>query len=163
VSTNLVVLVGFGIAFGFGESAVAYDLRDLMSFHEIFPITPSRVILNLGLIRFVVPHGVELVSDAVTRVEIAREATTIAMLLAIAFLAGRNLAQRVGAFLLSFACWDISYYGFLKLLTNWPASLKTTDVYFLIPVAWVGPVVTPLVASAAMAVLGGWLYLRSAG
>lgn len=153
--------MGFGIAFGFGESAVAYYLRDLMKLHEIFPITPSRVIVNLGLLRFVVPHRVELVSDAVTRVEIAREATTIVMLAAIAFLAGCNVRQRIGAFLVSFAWWDLSYYGFLKLLTNSPSSLKTTDVYFLIPVAWVGPVITPLIASTIMAILGAWMYLHS--
>jgi hypothetical protein len=60
----------------------------------------------------------------------------------------------------SFACWDIAYYAFLKVLDNWPSSLFTRDVYFLIPVTWIGPVITPLIISTLMLVGGSWIYLR---
>lgn len=42
------------------------------------------------------------------------------------------------------------YYLSLRLLTGWPPRLDTVDVYFLIPVPWVGPVWLPLVIDAAL-------------
>jgi hypothetical protein len=82
------------------------------------------------------------------------------MLAAVAFVAANHWRQRLGAFLVGFACWDLAYYLFLRILDNWPRSLLTKDVYFLIPVTWVGPVVTPLVLSVVILVLGSHLYLR---
>ena len=83
------------------------------------------------------------------------------MLVAVAFVVGHSTKQRVGAFLVGFACWDIFYYVFLKVLTGWPSSFGTTDVYFLIPVTWIGSVITPLVISAAMLAVGSRMYLTS--
>jgi hypothetical protein len=39
---------------------------------------------------------------------------------------------------------------FLKLLLNWPESLLTWDILFLIPVPWVGPVLAPCLLSLTM-------------
>jgi hypothetical protein len=73
-------------------------------------------------------------------VEIAREACTILLLAAVAWLAGRRLADRAGAFLLSFGIWDLTYYAVLKLVVGWPDSLSAWDIIFLIPLPWVAPV-----------------------
>ena len=59
-----------------------------------------------------------------------------------------------------FGIWDITFYAFLKLLLDWPASLFTWDILFLIPVPWVGPVVAPVLVSAAMIGAGVW-HLRA--
>jgi hypothetical protein len=49
--------------------------------------------------------------------------------------------------------WDIFYYLGLKIFLNWPSSLLTWDLLFLIPVAWVGPVVSPVICSLTMILL----------
>ena len=48
------------------------------------------------------------------------------------------------------------------MLTGWPTSLTDTDVFFLIPVPWLGPVATAVVASAAVLAISSWGYLRRA-
>jgi hypothetical protein len=116
---------------GFLEAAVVIYLRKIYYPHGFsFPLQP-------------VHHEI-----AIT--EIWREAATIIMLLAIGKLAGRNKAERFAYFIFSFAVWDIFYYVFLKVFLNWPESLMTWDILFLIPVPWVGPVVTPLVIAMTL-------------
>jgi hypothetical protein len=159
--TNLVVLIIFATAFGFVEAAVVYYLRGLLHFHANLPLSRYKVLLNLGFITFISPQHSLLVNSRLNTTEIVREASTIIMLACVGYIAGSNLRQRLGAFLVGFACWDITYYVFLKILDNWPASLLTRDVYFLIPVTWIGPVITPLVISTLMLVGGSMLYLRS--
>jgi hypothetical protein len=85
--------------------------------------------------------------------ELLREAATMLMLVSIGFLAGRSRIQRFAYFIFSFAVWDIFYYVFLKLLLDWPATLMDWDVLFLIPVIWVGPVITPVICSVLMILL----------
>lgn len=157
---NLAFIMCFGVAFGYAEAAVVYYLRDLTNFHTNYVVSSYKVLLNLGFITFVSPVHALLISNRITTIEIARETATIIMLIAVAYVAGKTRRQRVGAFLVSFACWDIMYYVFLKVLDNWPSSLMTKDIFFLIPVTWVGPVITPIVASAIMLVIGIKLYLR---
>jgi hypothetical protein len=76
-------------------------------------------------------------------VEVLREIATIAMLLAVACLAGKQLWERFAYFILCFGIWDIFYYVWLKVLLNWPSSLIEWDVLFLIPLPWIGPVIAP--------------------
>jgi hypothetical protein len=158
---NLAFLISFGIAFGFVEAAVVYYLRLLITNRFEGALAHYKVLLNLGFITFISPQHSLLVNSRLNTTEIVREASTIIMLACVGYIAGSNLRQRLGAFLVGFACWDITYYVFLKILDNWPASLLTRDVYFLIPVTWIGPVITPLVISTLMLVGGSMLYLRS--
>ena len=83
-------------------------------------------------------------------IEIGREAATILMLAGVALAAGRTLGERGALFLWTFALWNAQYYLSLRLLTGWPPGLDAVDVYFLIPVPWVGPVWLPLVIDAAL-------------
>jgi hypothetical protein len=53
------------------------------------------------------------------------------------------------------------YYVFLKIIANWPSSLMTKDVFFLLPVTWIGPVITPLIIATAMLVIGIRLFMRN--
>lgn len=83
-------------------------------------------------------------------VEVFRELATVIMLLGAGFIAGRNKTEKFGLFLYSFAVWDIFYYVFLKVVLDWPESLMTWDILFLIPTTWVGPVIAPVIVSLVM-------------
>jgi hypothetical protein len=129
-----IVVTGFAIAMGFLESAVVVYLREIYYPAGFkFPLAP--------------------ISPNIAITEILREAATLIMLLGIGYLAGRNFSTRFAWFIYSFAIWDIFYYVFLKLLLNWPESLMTDDILFLIPVTWVGPVITPVIVSFSMILL----------
>jgi hypothetical protein len=82
--------------------------------------------------------------------EIVREACTLAMLVVIAWLAGKNRWQRFAWFIYTFAIWDMLYYVGLKIFLNWPASPFTWDILFLIPLPWLAPVLAPVVCSLTM-------------
>lgn len=134
----LTVIGTFAIAMGLLESAVVIYLRALMYPNGFsFPLES----LNWGL-------GI---------VEISRELATLIMLGIVGYLAGHNRITRLAYFLFSFAIWDIFYYVFLKIFLNWPESIFTWDVLFLIPVMWVGPVWTPLLLASTMIVLAIFL------
>ena len=157
---NLIFLILFGITFGFVEAAVVYYLRNIINFHTNYGISSYKTLLNLDFITFVTSTHTIIASHTIDVIEVLRESATIIMLIAIAFIAGSNYKQRIGAFLVGFACWDIMYYVFLKILTNWPASFTTKDVFFLIPVTWIGPVITPLIISTVMLIVGIKIYLQ---
>jgi hypothetical protein len=115
----------FGIAFGFLEATVVVYLRQLY-YPEGFDFPMIWASLELF------------------RIELIRELSTLTMLLSIGILTGRNAIQRFAWFLYAFAIWDIFYYIALKILIGWPPSLLTWDLLFLIPVAWNGPVLAPV-------------------
>ncbi len=156
---ELFFLILFGAAFGFVEAAVVFYLRNLIHFRQNYSISHYKVFLNLGFITFVSPSHSLLLNHRVSDVEVARETCTIIMLVCVSFLAARRTRQRVGAFLIGFATWDLSYYLFLRIIDDWPRSLFTRDVFFLIPVTWIGPVITPLVICLVMLAVGIKLFL----
>src|SRR4030042_3572852 len=134
-------LTVFSIAMAYLESAVVVYLRAIMYPEGFdFPLIPI------------------LPGIAVT--EIFREAATIVMLLGAGYLGGRYLTQRFAWFIYCFAVWDIFYYVFLKILINWPASLMTWDILFLIPTTWTGPVITPVIVSLTMILLALVIIIR---
>jgi len=81
-------------------------------------------------------------------IEVGREAATIVMLATVSMAAGRTRVGKLAYFLYLFGTWDIFYYVWLKVFLDWPASLVTWDVLFLIPVPWVAQVWYPLLVSA---------------
>ncbi|MBC8005817.1 MAG: hypothetical protein H7X84_10115 [Verrucomicrobia bacterium] len=95
-----------------------------------------------------------MLTPKMVSVEWLREAATVVMLIAIGMIAGNNSLQRFAWFLYAFAVWDIFYYVWLMVLLNWPSSLFTWDILFLIPVPWVGPVLAPVICSLTMILLG---------
>ncbi len=156
-----VALLLFGIGFGYVEAAVVHYLRRIIGYRAGYQIGAHHVYLDLGVITFVQPERSVLVDPALTQVEVAREAATLLMLLAVGVLAAETLRRRVAAFFIAFAVWDLTYYLFLRVLDGWPASLADLDVFFLIPVTWVGPVATAVVASGVVLVLASWVYLSA--
>jgi len=126
---TLIGVTIFAIAMGFLETAVVVYLRKLYY--------PNG--FSFPLKGFLSP---EIIS-----VEAIREIATIIMLLAVGYLAGKKLSEKFAYFIYAFAIWDISYYVFLKITLAWPQSLFTWDLLFLIPWAWAGPVITPILSS----------------
>ena len=126
----------FGIAMGFLEAIVVVYLREIYY-----------------------PQGFEFplntFSPEMLSIEWIREISTIIMLITIGIITGKNFLQKLSFFLYTFAIWDIFYYVALKLFLNWPPSLLTWDILFLIPVPWVGPVLAPIICSLTMILLGG--------
>jgi hypothetical protein len=121
----------FSIAMGFLESAVVIYLREIMYPAGFkFPLMP-------------VPGNLALT-------EVLRELATILMLVGTAMLGGRKFSERFAWFIYAFAVWDIFYYVFLKILINWPVSLMTWDILFMIPTTWTGPVISPIIVSFTM-------------
>jgi hypothetical protein len=144
---RLCIVIVFGIAFAYIESAVVVYLREI--FHpdgfsfplETFGLTPlwKRLLL----------------------VEIGREAATIVLIFTGAWLFGRTRHERFAHFLTIFAVWDVFYYVWLKVLLDWPASIMDWDVLFLIPCTWASPVLCPVLISAAMLAFAAVILYRS--
>ncbi len=132
---QLILIGAFGIAMGLLEAIVVVYLRELY-----FP----------GGFRF----PLRLIPEQMLRMEALRELSTLIMLAAFAAAAARKPILRFSVFLLAFGVWDIFYYVFLKVLLNWPDSLLTWDVLFLIPITWLGPVLAPVLCSLTMIGLG---------
>jgi hypothetical protein len=148
---RLAVLSTFSAAMGYLEAMVVVYLRRIM------PIADwNRQVTDYGsLVAFLEKHQVMWTEQT-------REAATIIMLIAVALLAGSTVRQKFGAFLWSFATWDLFYYISLYLLIKWPPSLATWDVLFLIPKPWVSPVYIPVIISLGMLMVGFFL-LKSEG
>ena len=75
------------------------------------------------------------------------------MLAAVGFLAFSRVREKFWGFIFSFSIWDIFYYFFLFVFLKWPPTLGTTDVYFLIPAPWIGPVWVPLAIFSVLAII----------
>jgi len=152
----------FGIAFGYVEAAVVAYLRpQFYSAREKFLSRDSRdelfPLLSLPQVTAAGPEMVRLVGT-----EVVREAATLVMLGAVAAAVGSDFPQALAFFLLAFGAWDIAYYVFLKVLIDWPRSLLTWDILFLIPVPWSGPVLAP--CAVALTMMGtAFVYLRREG
>ena len=134
----LAALAAFAIAMGHLEAVVVVYIR------RILGIVPTPEHLDRAVF--------EQVPKWLIATEQGREAATIIMLLALAYLVGRRPLEKLAVFLFAFGIWDIFYYVSLKILIDWPASLQTMDVLFLIPVAWFAPVWLPVTISAVMVV-----------
>ncbi len=151
--TRFVIAVIFSIAFAYIESAVVVYLRVI--FH------PDGFTFPLSNVNTILQH------KAILLTEIGREAATIVLILTGAWLFGRNLQQRFAYFLTIFAVWDIFYYVWLKVFSawleaipNWPESIMDWDILFLIPIAWAGPVVAPVLVSIVMLVFAMIILYR---
>jgi len=130
----LIWLTIFSIAMAFLESAVVVYLRALYYPHGFcFPLQPIDKTIGIT--------------------EIFRELATLIMLLCAGYFSGKTFSEKFAGFIYSFAVWDIFYYVFLKLILNWPESFYTWDILFLLPVEWVGPVLSPVIVSFTMILL----------
>ena len=129
-----IALLIFAIAMGFLEAIVVVYIRELYypgGFEFPLKMLPAWLVLT----------------------EWIREITTLLMLGAVAWISGNILLKRLSVFLFLFGVWDITYYVALKLFLNWPESLFTWDILFLIPITWVSPVIAPVICSLLMIIM----------
>jgi len=129
-------VVIFAVAMAWVEAAAVFYLRTMVDRIEPYQPDPLPLIEPLGA------------------VELAREAATLVMLLAVGMLAGRTLRSRLGYTAVAFGVWDIFYYVFLKAMCGWPHSLFDWDILFLLPLPWWGPVLAPVSIALLMLLWG---------
>ena len=130
------VVVLYAAAMAYVEAAVVLYLRTMVNRLDPYQLPPVDL------------------SEGLLHAEMIREATTLIMLFAVGWLAGRTWRSRLGYTLVAFGVWDILYYVFLMPLSGWPRSLLDWDILFLLPLPWWGPVLAP-VSIAALMVVGG--------
>ena len=138
----------FGIAFGVIEASVVIYLRaatGLLPGYEgtVFDVwkMSHETYYSQEILKKELPMSLLVF-------ELIREAGTMVMLWAVAFIAARKWKERIAIFLWVFATWDIIYYIHLWLTVRWPQSLTTPDVLFLIPEPWFSQVWFPLLISS---------------
>ena len=141
-------LWAFALAFGWIEASVVVYLREIYA-REAAGATDYFPGLQVTLVSL---------PGRLVALEMAREACTILLLGAVAWLAGRRLAARAGASLLAFGIWDMTYYAALKLVLDWPDSPGAWDILFLIPLPWVAPVWAPVTVAALFVAAGSYLF-----
>ena len=127
----------FAITFAYVEAAIVVYLRQMYGIHNLLQDIPAF-------------------DPMIALVEVGREFSTLVMLLAVGWAAGRSLQTRLGFTFFAFGLWDIFYYIWLKLFINWPESLLTTYILLLLTIPRWGPVIGPVLI-ASFIVIGGSL------
>jgi len=132
------VVLAFAVAMAYLESAVVVYLTLALGGQvgEIFPLRPA------------------IEAGQLVAIEVGREAATLVMIATVGVLVGRTWVERLAWSAVIFGAWDIGYYAWLFVFSGWPPSLGTTDLLFLIPVPWVGPVWSPVAVSVALIGVG---------
>ena len=152
--SRLNALLVYAVAMGWFEAVTVVYIRGLVGFVPGQPVPSNpEVARKFAEFPWLMPT------------EQGREAATILMLAAVAWLGGTTLRSRVGAFFVMFGVWDIVYYIGLYVLIGWPTSLVDIDLLFLIPPSpwWYQPVWLP-VSISGLFILGGlWLMRSRAG
>ncbi|MBN2737083.1 MAG: hypothetical protein JXR70_08895 [Spirochaetales bacterium] len=136
-------LAFFAIAMALLEAIVVIYLRRLHNPENILQIFPIRFYTDLDF-----------------AVEVFREGATVLMLFAISLIATHKPPIKVfGCFVYLFGLWDIFFYAWLKIIIGWPSGWLDWDILFLIPWAWFGPWLCPVLVALLFAIWGGYVLL----
>jgi hypothetical protein len=130
------LVVTFAAAMAWVEAACVYYLRALVD--RVYPYQANPLPIRGVLIP----------------VELVREAATLIMLLAVGMAAARSWLKRLAYTAIAFGVWDILYYVFLRIMSDWPTSLLDWDILFLLPLPWWGPVLAPVCIASLMIAWG---------
>ena len=144
-------LILFGIAFGYLEAAVVVYLRAIGA-----PIRAAAGLQGQDLFPLLRLNQLTAATTSLVKIELAREASTLMMIWAVS----QTARNRLGAFVLAFGVWDLTFYLWLRVLIGWPPSLFTWDLLFLLPVPWAAPVLAPAIVAATMAAFGAYTLAR---
>lgn len=126
----------FAVAMAWVEAAVVYYLRTLVDRIEPYQPNPLPIATGLG------------------EAELIRELATLTMIFTVGWLAGATWRSRFGFMGIAFGIWDIFYYVFLKVMTDWPKAIDDWDILFLLPLPWWGPVWAPTSVALLMILWG---------
>jgi hypothetical protein len=130
------IVVVFAIGMAWVEASSVYYLRVMIDRIDPYQEQPLPLWELLG------------------QVELVREGATLVMLLMVGMLAARTWQKRLAYGLIAFGVWDIFYYLFLRIISDWPKSLFDWDVLFLLPLPWWGPVLAPVCIAVLMILWG---------
>lgn len=83
-------------------------------------------------------------------IELGRELATLLLLFFLSYLVAASKEEFFAFFTFSFGSWDVLFYFWLKILINWPQTMGTWDVLFLLPVVWSSPWWCPVTVSLVM-------------
>jgi hypothetical protein len=139
------LVVTFAIGMAWVEAATVYYLRVMVDRVTPYQANPLPIRGVLG------------------EVELVREAATLIMLSTLGALAGWTWRTRAAYTAIAFGVWDLFYYLFLKVISDWPTSLFDWDILFLIPLPWWGPVLAPVCIALLMIVCGTLVSARGNG
>jgi hypothetical protein len=142
---RLAAVAVWAVAFAVVEAMVVFYLRRLFMQQFALTFTPASFHFPYSYLPY----------------EQAREAATMVMLLAVAWIAGRTRWQRFAYWLLAFGVWDIFYYVWLYVMLRWPSSPGSRDLLFLIPVEWWAPVWQPVLASCGFIAVAVFVLART--
>lgn len=158
---RLLVLVLFGLVFGYVEAAaVVYIRASYAPVHQrLFPDRDADDLFPLITLEQWEQHGPRHTQPLM---EVGREIGTILMMALLALGLSRSAGQWFASFVLVFGVWDVSYYASLWVLMGWPRSLLDWDLVFAVPLPWVSPVLAPLVVAAVMIATGLVFFWREA-
>lgn len=149
----------FALSFGYTEAALVVYLRQLMGEGTGLDY---RQIYAAKHLDFSAPSiAADMARHGFLTLERSREVATLLLLAGAAWGGGQNPRERLAVFLYTFALWDESYYLFLRPWTGFPGSLLSTDLYFLVPWAWYGPVWFPVLIVMPLLVLAAFRLWRS--
>lgn len=159
---RVIVLALFAAAFGYMEAAVVVDLRVTYDSirQAIHPDRPPDSLLPLLTIEELRDAG--QIHLRQLWIEVGREFAAMIILGAVAALAVRHKGEWLAMFMIAFGLWDIVYYIGLKAMVDFPASLMTSDILFLLPVPWLGPVLAPVIVSISLILAGLAVLYESA-
>ena len=130
------IMVTFAIGMAWVEAACVYYLRVLTDRIDPYQANPLPLRGLLG------------------HVELVREGATLIMLMMVGVLAARTWQRRLAYALIAFGIWDVFYYVFLRIISDWPTSPLDWDVLFLLPLPWWGPVLAPVCIALLMIIWG---------
>lgn len=141
-TTQLVILSVYAVSMALLEAAVVVYMRRLYYPDQQLDLFPLDFLLQYD-----------------PRLELAREAATVFMIVSVALLAERRSWTRgFAAFVFVFGLWDLFYYLWLKVLIDWPRTWFEWDVLFLIPVIWLGPWICPALIAMLFVLWGGYVF-----
>lgn len=158
IKKNFIALGLFAVAFAFVEASVVVYLREIFGLRNLtqnIVALDVEPVLNLGIIAFLKFSDIyKIISNSfILNMEIIRELSTLIIFGSVAYLNEKSLKRRIWIFLYIFSIWDLSYYLFLRLSIGWPKNLLDIDIFFLLPVPWVGPVILPLIIFSLILIL----------
>jgi hypothetical protein len=130
------IVVVFAVAMAWVEAATVYYLRLMTDRIVPYQDPPLPLAALLG------------------HVELVREGATLLMLFTVGMLAAQTWRKRLAYALIAFGVWDIFYYVFLRVVSDWPRSPFDWDILFLLPLPWWGPVFAPVCIALLMILWG---------
>ncbi|MBN2424440.1 MAG: hypothetical protein JXR46_05620 [Calditrichaceae bacterium] len=137
---RIIYLSLFSVAMAYLESAVVVYLR-FIYYPETFDLSVFKI------------------PPEILTIEIGREAATLVMLVALAWIAAREFKTRFAGFIFCFGVWDLFYYIWLKVFINWPEYWLEWDILFLIPTAWLAPWLVPVIISIFMIICSTLVFI----